>query len=86
MLTIMNITAVNKTVPCIMGKSRDRIELIASSPIPGQLKIYSIKKVPPSKAASHALIVVITGLSAFRKACLIITFHSLTPLALAVLT
>lgn len=79
-------TALNNTVPCTIGKSSLITESIAKRPIPGQLKMYSMKNTPPRVAANDALSVVITGFKEFLSICLKIIFIFDNPLAFAVLT
>ncbi|MCY1447157.1 hypothetical protein D9M71_637620 [compost metagenome] len=54
-------------------------------PIPGQLKIVSVKTAPPSKLEICIPSTVKIGVKAFLNACLPISKYSLIPLERAVL-
>ena len=54
-------------MPWIMGKSRWRMAVIKSVPIPGQEKTLSMTMVPLSKAPSCKPMIVMMGTKAFFK-------------------
>ena len=78
-------TLPTSTVP----SSKNGSDLITASnpsfPIPGQLKIISIKKAPANSSASDPEIAVSTGLKAFLKACFDSTAARERPFARAVI-
>ena len=70
------------TPPCNIGKSLIRIASTINLPSPFIAKTDSTKTVPPKSAPNCNPTTVITGISAFLKACLYITTLSFTPLLL----
>jgi hypothetical protein len=48
----MNASAMTSTTPCTTGRSREKIAVTRSWPLPGRLNIVSMMTVPPSNAPS----------------------------------
>jgi hypothetical protein len=44
----MKKTVTSRTMPCTIGKSREKIASTRNLPMPGQLKIVSVMTAPPS--------------------------------------
>ena len=73
-------------VPMMSGTSRTPIASMIARPMPGQLKMVSMKTVPLSRTGRYSPSSVMMGMSAFRSACLKITARSGSPFARAVRT
>jgi len=84
-LTTLNVVAKNTTEAKTVGVSFCLIASTSSLPTPGHENTVSVKTAPPNKYPNCNPITVITGIKAFLRACLLITFFSATPFALAVL-
>jgi len=72
--------------PCTTGKSRWKIELIISWPIPGIAKICSMMTVVPTRKPMLMASTVTAGMTAFRSACRWYSRCGGTPLDRAVTT
>ena len=69
MLIMMNITAITKTAPITIGKSKVFKAFTISLPKPFHPKINSTKTAPANIDANQPEIAVTTGFNAFLKAC-----------------
>src|SRR5262245_9928091 len=84
-LTDTMIRASSTTAHCTTGKSWFRMDSTVRVATPGQATTVSVMTAPPRSCPNWSPITVITGMHAFRNACLITTIRSDTPLARAVL-
>ena len=82
--TTTMISASRTTAHWATGKSWLRMASIVSEATPGQAKTVSVTTAPPRSWPNWRPRMVITGMQAFRKACLTTTSHSRTPFARAV--
>ena len=57
-------------IPRSIGLSRRKIESTASLPIPGQANTTSTSRAPDNRFPTWSPAAVITGMTAFRRACL----------------
>ena len=76
--------AIYITPPCTRGKSLELILSTISLPMPGIAKTVSISMEPVRILPRSVPATVTIGISAFRKACPMITLHLFRPLASAV--
>ncbi|MCY1557746.1 hypothetical protein D9M68_946220 [compost metagenome] len=70
-----NSTEVSITPACTTGKSRANTASTTVRPTPGQAKMTSTTKAPPSIAAKYTPRIVTSGIAALRSAY----FHTSTP-------